>query len=233
MADVTMLQRGLKAKIEAGEEERPQKAPKKEGGKGGKAARGGGKKTDVDQIITQLAKLTLATARKTATLEACVLQSVIFNKEDVIATTAKQTAQDYGKMVKEVEPKEREKCGSPHLYIWQECVRAMANTGNLVATEYLKKTKEEASKAVEPDEIPSGMRDIYAENVKAFRVTKTWNPQMVRMQTGIEKGTSEHNVLKALTNYLCEKAKGVRKSGAPPKSDAERRVQKLLEQMAD
>eukprot|EP00929_Paragymnodinium_shiwhaense_P056382 TRINITY_DN28218_c0_g1_i17.p2 TRINITY_DN28218_c0_g1~~TRINITY_DN28218_c0_g1_i17.p2 ORF type:complete len:237 (-),score=76.04 TRINITY_DN28218_c0_g1_i17:188-898(-) len=236
MADISMMPRGVKAKVETNQEDqRPQKAPRKDAaGKGGKSSSSrGGKKADVDELVMQMAKLTLSNARKTATLEACVLQCVLFDKEDVIATTAKQTAQDYGKMVKELEPKEREKCGGPHLYIWHECVRALATAGKKVAEDYLKETKNEAEKHVEPESLPAAMRDIYAENLKAFRVVKTWNPAVVRLEVGVEKNTKEDKVVKALISYLCEKAKGVKKTGTAPKSDAERKVQRMLEQLAN
>eukprot|EP00929_Paragymnodinium_shiwhaense_P056916 TRINITY_DN28491_c0_g1_i1.p2 TRINITY_DN28491_c0_g1~~TRINITY_DN28491_c0_g1_i1.p2 ORF type:complete len:262 (+),score=89.82 TRINITY_DN28491_c0_g1_i1:1248-2033(+) len=202
-------------------------------------------KDSLQDLLVQVAKLALGSAREVAVIRSVVMKVATFEKEaSKIPDIVKQETAGYTAEVRALEPKDKEDFGPPHPFIWHALMKFL---GAIQAQEgpkypachaHVVQVHEEAKKnqAALPEEAQKDigwhMREIYAQHVKVLRVRRTWNAKIMKLEMAVSEEILVTKAATELMDYLKKEARAKIRVGAAPKTEVERKVQKLLEKIA-
>eukprot|EP00929_Paragymnodinium_shiwhaense_P024423 TRINITY_DN15030_c0_g1_i1.p2 TRINITY_DN15030_c0_g1~~TRINITY_DN15030_c0_g1_i1.p2 ORF type:complete len:237 (-),score=58.94 TRINITY_DN15030_c0_g1_i1:999-1709(-) len=202
-----------------------------------------GAKTDKQEegLVKLLAKLTLSNSQDIRVVSSVVTHTVVFEKEQEFAKSlievSKKTTADYMNTVKQMEPSAKSKFQAPHVFIWHALLKQAHDFSKQVEgvkeeakviSNYLNSLENKAIQSHKDAPDPKGdltyhRREVLAEEVKACRIKKCYSVNTMRLEvTTINQDTLQ--VLNSVMSMFVKLAKGVRKTGAAPRGDLERRI---------
>eukprot|EP00929_Paragymnodinium_shiwhaense_P054130 TRINITY_DN27129_c0_g1_i1.p2 TRINITY_DN27129_c0_g1~~TRINITY_DN27129_c0_g1_i1.p2 ORF type:complete len:249 (-),score=77.87 TRINITY_DN27129_c0_g1_i1:173-838(-) len=201
---------GIKRTISAEQPKPQQKASRT----AGKEKKGNGE-DDLKQLVVQVAKLSLVSARQVATLSSVLIEVILVPKDKAtdITNGIKGITKTYHEETKQLSPAEKGSFGSPHLFIWQELIaiagRKAQEVGDLEMAAYVKtystnldsKTKEKLKETPSKD-ASEIKREITQTEVKVCRYTKCWNPDMMKLEVSTASSTNSRDMQICLFNFL-------------------------------
>eukprot|EP00929_Paragymnodinium_shiwhaense_P079517 TRINITY_DN41408_c0_g1_i1.p2 TRINITY_DN41408_c0_g1~~TRINITY_DN41408_c0_g1_i1.p2 ORF type:complete len:249 (-),score=65.04 TRINITY_DN41408_c0_g1_i1:81-827(-) len=240
-----MMDLGLKriADTEADVKEETATKHAKKGDKGGKGAKGSKAAVDDElaKLIKSTARLALGTARDTAALKACVVRTIVFERDKAAAIVdeIKKTTTQYSQTVKAMKAEEKADFSSPHVFVWHTLINTLSEKTKSKEcekhvhslSEHLKHLKTRGEKLAQEtfpadpqNHVIESVRDVIAEEVTLCRLHKCWNPTLMKLEMSAAVGSNAAQALSAVAYILAAEAKGKLKSGPQPKSDSERKV---------
>eukprot|EP00929_Paragymnodinium_shiwhaense_P095827 TRINITY_DN5713_c1_g2_i1.p2 TRINITY_DN5713_c1_g2~~TRINITY_DN5713_c1_g2_i1.p2 ORF type:complete len:287 (-),score=62.78 TRINITY_DN5713_c1_g2_i1:1183-2043(-) len=196
-----------------------------------------GSKDLVREMTTLSSKLTLQTAREVSFLRGGLVKTMLFKREggaEEIVALSKETTTAFFEKVSNTEGKvEKAKLLTAHVYVWLELLawmeKSLENKGEVSA--HWEKLKADATLLFEECPMVAGDKEL------ALRLAVAEVVPVIRFKTCFEEGMSRIEirteghakpVQKVLLHHLMRKAGGVIKAGSAPKSDLERKLQKLV-----
>eukprot|EP00929_Paragymnodinium_shiwhaense_P030401 TRINITY_DN17239_c0_g1_i1.p2 TRINITY_DN17239_c0_g1~~TRINITY_DN17239_c0_g1_i1.p2 ORF type:complete len:279 (-),score=120.03 TRINITY_DN17239_c0_g1_i1:389-1225(-) len=268
--DCGALGAGLKrGQAAAGSEEIQQRESKtvkkeKDNGKGASTAKGssksgGGKKFSKDdkqfiQLVMNIAKLTVSTAREVSMLKAVVLTVTLFDREEAggeFCARMKKVGEDYNNMTKTMTNHAKQELGSPHVFAWLEAVKFLQEKHNGSGGEAAVLQAIKAYQLMVQDKIQLRIKDhkdfeqlagdekirynqIYlreetARHCKCYRNVKCWNPKQSRLEFHMQD-PEPSAVANYLVKWLVKEAGGIRKHSQAPRGDLERKIVRAMQE---
>eukprot|EP00929_Paragymnodinium_shiwhaense_P051408 TRINITY_DN25875_c0_g1_i1.p2 TRINITY_DN25875_c0_g1~~TRINITY_DN25875_c0_g1_i1.p2 ORF type:complete len:272 (-),score=59.51 TRINITY_DN25875_c0_g1_i1:789-1604(-) len=235
---------GIKAKKE--EKEEQQTKPNRGGAARGGAQLAGDKA--MQELIVNVAKLGLGSARRVATLDSVVLTTLTFDKSAEpglsLVEALKEVTSDYTTMAKELPQEQKQFFAAPHVFTWLGLLTFVAQqykdeptNPNLVQiAEHLQEMNNQSTKqCAENKELDpqKNLRDLVQSEIFVCRVSRTWNPKVAKMELHAAPSTRGAAAVRAVQNFLLQKCGAQLRRGPAPKSDLERRIQATLNAIAE
>eukprot|EP00929_Paragymnodinium_shiwhaense_P096759 TRINITY_DN5844_c0_g1_i2.p2 TRINITY_DN5844_c0_g1~~TRINITY_DN5844_c0_g1_i2.p2 ORF type:complete len:269 (+),score=85.47 TRINITY_DN5844_c0_g1_i2:383-1189(+) len=195
------------------------------------------------ELLVAVARLSVNHAREIGTLSSLTYSTIIFNNEEdigkLLADVSKKTTLNYTADAKALSPQEKGSLGPPHSYVWIECSKAIlqfaADQGRSDKVKKLKDYLEALARKLQgTDNRDRLLREYILDEVLLFRVNKCWDTKQCKLQYKLQEScVGSRGAIEAMQEVkemLCEKAKAQVKAGAPPRSEQERKVLRLLDQ---
>eukprot|EP00929_Paragymnodinium_shiwhaense_P025467 TRINITY_DN15396_c0_g1_i2.p2 TRINITY_DN15396_c0_g1~~TRINITY_DN15396_c0_g1_i2.p2 ORF type:complete len:292 (+),score=94.54 TRINITY_DN15396_c0_g1_i2:66-941(+) len=203
-----------------------------------------GDRADISDLVKHLAKLTVANSADIRALKAIAMLNMVVEREGVVAAKliaeTKSTAAAYLAHVKTWPPQEKASFGPPHCFVWSvlitvlsdAAVQAQMQAEHKLLEAHKQELTQSATELVnkkEFDDTPAAMRHIIGLRVKVARIVRCWNPALARIELApAANDTDIKQVMECMLAIITKLAKGVRKHHMAPKSESERRVDRLL-----
>eukprot|EP00929_Paragymnodinium_shiwhaense_P098952 TRINITY_DN60487_c0_g2_i1.p2 TRINITY_DN60487_c0_g2~~TRINITY_DN60487_c0_g2_i1.p2 ORF type:complete len:249 (+),score=85.02 TRINITY_DN60487_c0_g2_i1:117-863(+) len=196
------------------------------------------------ELLAQVAKLSLSTARQVATLNSITIDAILVQKLKVeeITTGLKEISKAYFDSTKNKSPQERNTFGSPHIYIWHELLSIVCKMANnedhkptIAAIKAHVEDLDNRTNAEVQGKDVADLQHIKREQtqmqVKVCKYGKCWNQDLMKLECSTVAGTTARAAQEAVYNFLREKAGGTIKTGQAPRGDLERKIGKKLADM--
>eukprot|EP00929_Paragymnodinium_shiwhaense_P050061 TRINITY_DN25238_c0_g2_i2.p2 TRINITY_DN25238_c0_g2~~TRINITY_DN25238_c0_g2_i2.p2 ORF type:complete len:239 (+),score=83.88 TRINITY_DN25238_c0_g2_i2:846-1562(+) len=209
--------------------------------------RNGAGATSADKDLVKLvARLSLTNARQAAQLTAATHEVMTFDKQDGVGKKIVETTKDitttYAAQMKVATPEEKLALGSPHSFIWLGLIQVMqqeidANVAELkiYSKEIIawnawlgeEKTRIVKENGTINEDLATRLATMSA--IRTCRISKCWNPAMARIELAGSHAVPEAGkVINTVMKLIEIRCKGTRRHGQAPKSDVERKIEKLL-----
>jgi hypothetical protein len=215
---------------------------------GGRPLLNGAKLQD---LVLTIGELSLVNARELATLKSILVSVCLFSRKvsDKMQDTYKQVTKDYTATCKTLGPEEKASFASVHAFLWLEFLswdtlkdstlvaahlaelNTLANAQSAVLlsshTMLQSELPEAERKEFQQPDQGSLLRAAVEETVKVFRLSRCWNPSLLRLEVCATTACSQ-SVVAAMLGLLCSKYGGRIKHGKAPKGKLERKIEKHL-----
>eukprot|EP00929_Paragymnodinium_shiwhaense_P042356 TRINITY_DN21932_c0_g1_i4.p2 TRINITY_DN21932_c0_g1~~TRINITY_DN21932_c0_g1_i4.p2 ORF type:complete len:256 (+),score=97.32 TRINITY_DN21932_c0_g1_i4:96-863(+) len=198
------------------------------------------KKNELAELV---ARFTLTQAKELAQVKAAVTHTVTFSKEAQLGKElmkkVKSTMIVFTEQSKSATPVKRQELGSPHVFVWlvlheNILVAAKAKKYELQVkhleefANYIKSYQTEILKEADIKDADVALRRAVAAHIRSCRLSQCFNPALSKLEISVANEVAGR--AKDAVIYVLEKmAEGTLRMGQAPRTDLERRIQKMIE----
>eukprot|EP00929_Paragymnodinium_shiwhaense_P088813 TRINITY_DN49121_c0_g1_i1.p2 TRINITY_DN49121_c0_g1~~TRINITY_DN49121_c0_g1_i1.p2 ORF type:complete len:259 (-),score=103.25 TRINITY_DN49121_c0_g1_i1:636-1412(-) len=202
-----------------------------------------GTKYKKNELTELVARLTLTQAKELAQVKAAVTYTVTFSKEAQLGKelmeNVKATMITFTEQSKNGTPAKRLELGSPHVFAWLVLYENVLEVAKAKKYElqvqqleefgkFIKDRQTEVLKEGDIKDPDIALRRVVAAYVRSCRLSKCFNPALSKLEISVSNEVAVR--AKDAVIYVLEKmAEGTLRMGQAPRTDLERRIQKLIE----
>eukprot|EP00929_Paragymnodinium_shiwhaense_P088533 TRINITY_DN48859_c0_g1_i1.p1 TRINITY_DN48859_c0_g1~~TRINITY_DN48859_c0_g1_i1.p1 ORF type:complete len:220 (+),score=56.66 TRINITY_DN48859_c0_g1_i1:119-778(+) len=180
-----------------------------------------------NELLAQVAQLTLATAASVNTVRATTIDVYLVSRDTQVITDMKTAEKRYNESTKSMTPQQRAVAGPPHIMMWEQmCLSTVNGAGELP-----KNHIEDLANQITQINERAGKIEFVAESVKMCRVSPCFDKKMAKLEVSCKPGSQAAMAWEQMKKILKVKFAAQPRYGTQPRGDLERRIVTTLGEM--